>query len=105
MRLELAPIGFARIVNEISVHPRPASPATAINVETDHPHDEAGASHYSVGSLILTPGRNRLFPSGGSSDPEAGTQRVGGIAGLRDLDPEDLVQLDPVRLERQGGSG
>ena len=38
MRCELAPIGFARSVHEITVHPRPASPTTAISVETDHPH-------------------------------------------------------------------
>jgi hypothetical protein len=41
----LAPIGFARIVNEITVRPRPASPGSTITVETDHPHVEFSIAH------------------------------------------------------------
>ena len=37
MRLELAPIGLQRVVNEMTLHPRPASLRLVIAVETDHP--------------------------------------------------------------------
>jgi len=32
---------FADVVNEISLHPRPASLSLAGNVETDHPQEES----------------------------------------------------------------
>ena len=37
MLLFLAPIGSQRIVNEMTLHPRPASLRRAFAVETDHP--------------------------------------------------------------------
>ncbi len=37
VRLELAPIGLQRVVNEMTLHPRPASLRQTITVETDHP--------------------------------------------------------------------
>lgn len=37
MLLFLAPIGLQRIVNEMTLHPRPASLRRTVAVETDHP--------------------------------------------------------------------
>ena len=37
MLLFLAPIGSQRIVNEMTLHPRPASLRRTVAVETDHP--------------------------------------------------------------------
>src|SRR5699024_11769638 len=51
VRLESAPIGFARGVHEMTVHPRPASPEGPATVETDHPH--GGSGHVTLWSCAV----------------------------------------------------
>lgn len=95
MRFSVAPIGLQRIVNEMTLHPRPASLRQTFAVETDHPliqllpgcpvHAHEGCSHSvtpSLKDLFQDFRRRRQMPPIPTHPPVQRTQPLSDIHDL-----------------------
>lgn len=81
MRLDLAPNWLQRIVYEMTLHPRPASPGSTTAVETDHPPIEllprgVHAPHAAPPSIRVNADTAEFVPRQRTSGREGGSDEV-----------------------------